>query len=186
MSVWASIDNDVDRSKLVTPDGINGPSIADRTVRRQRVRVFRETLFDVDTLLFGRLTYELLVRAWPSQSVTPPTDFAMPEGRRLAFTRSHWLRFAYKSASPLLPSSSALWSDFEPQLDLASGFCDGVDQKIVTEPRPDLVISATVGAFLRYVEFNYRVLDAETAALEEFTSPVALCLGEGDPFFPQI
>lgn len=61
---------------------------------------------------------------------------------------------------------------------------DPVITALVTEPEPDRLARSTIAASLRYVKLEREMPDSTAAELRDFTAPVAVFLGEDDPFFP--
>ncbi|WP_254864204.1 alpha/beta fold hydrolase [Halovivax gelatinilyticus] len=61
---------------------------------------------------------------------------------------------------------------------------DRVLASIVTDPDADPVVRETVAASLRHVELEREFPTASADELADFDAPVALSLGEEDPFFP--
>ncbi|GAB7017341.1 alpha/beta fold hydrolase [Halostagnicola bangensis] len=61
---------------------------------------------------------------------------------------------------------------------------DRVVAALVTDADSDDLSRATIAASLRYVELERKLPNSTAAELEDFTAPVALYLGEEDPFFP--
>lgn len=55
---------------------------------------------------------------------------------------------------------------------------------MVTQPEPDPVVRETIAASLRYVRLEREFPGATADELDGFTAPVALFVGENDPFFP--
>lgn len=63
-------------------------------------------------------------------------------------------------------------------------FLDRLLAAIATEPASDGVVRETVGASLRYLDLEREFPGADAAELARFDAPIALFLGEDDPFFP--
>lgn len=61
---------------------------------------------------------------------------------------------------------------------------DAVVDALVTESDSAHLTRTTIGASLRHVDLEREMPDSTPAELSEFTAPVALYLGEVDPFFP--